>query len=163
MLTKIIILCLYLGSANGYTIITDRALFVPKVSFDEVEVDERLRPIPWHVTQEKGTERAGTGILRNDFREGNYNCVVCDEYLFSSKHKYPWFGWPTFHAAAGNIVEMPDDKRIEHEMHKKRTQVVCENCGAHMGYKFKDGPPEFKGSRYCINSASLVFQEDAVE
>ena len=84
-----------------------------------------------------------------------FNCVVCDNELFRSDKKFEsGSGWPSFTDVAkqGQVLQIVDDS---HGM--VRTEVVCAQCGAHLGHIFKDGPKEDTGLRYCINSASLKF------
>lgn len=87
--------------------------------------------------------------------DGVFNCVVCDAELFRSDKKFEsGSGWPSFTDVAeqGQVLKIVDDS---HGM--VRTEVVCGQCGAHLGHVFKDGPEEDTGLRYCINSASLKF------
>lgn len=120
------------------------------------DLHDKLDPETYHITQEKGTERAFTGKYWDFKEDGVYNCTVCKEPLFASDTKYDaGCGWPSFFApsADNNVEEQPDNS---HGM--IRTEVVCKNCHAHLGHVFPDGPEE-SGLRYCINSASLNFEE----
>ena len=102
-----------------------------------------------------GTERAWTGKYVRVKEDGVFNCVVCDYELFRSDKKFEsGSGWPSFSDVAqqGHVLRVVDES---HGM--VRTEVICGQCGAHLGHVFEDGPAEDTGLRYCINSASLKF------
>jgi peptide-methionine (R)-S-oxide reductase len=117
---------------------------------------ERLTPEQYQITQEAGTEPAFSGALLDQKADGTFVCVCCGSDLFSSEHKFDsGSGWPSFWLPlAGENVEVRRDS--SHGM--IRDEVLCAQCGAHLGHVFTDGPQP-NGLRYCINSASLDFEQ----
>ena len=115
----------------------------------------RLTPIQRHVTQERGTERPGTGELLDNQAPGLYVDIVSGEPLFASSDKFEsGCGWPSFTrpVAPAFVDEFRD---TTHGM--IRTEVRSRHGDSHLGHVFPDGPRERGGLRYCINSASLRF------
>ena len=123
---------------------------------DEAAWREELSAEEFYVLREKGTERAFTGEYWNVWEEGAYHCRGCGELLFQSDTKFDaGCGWPSFDrpATEGVVAEARD---TSHGM--MRTEVLCHNCGGHLGHVFPDGPTE-TGQRYCINSLSIKLRQ----
>ncbi|MBV9670020.1 MAG: peptide-methionine (R)-S-oxide reductase MsrB [Acidobacteriales bacterium] len=128
---------------------------MPKIEKSDEEYRRELSPEQYHITREKGTERAFTGEYWNEHRAGTYVCRCCGEPLFDSETKFEsGSGWPSFYA--------PKDKgTVEHHEDAsygmRRVEVTCAKCDAHLGHVFPDGPRP-TGLRYCMNSASLKLE-----
>ncbi len=129
---------------------------MPKVEKSEQEWRGQLTPEQYEVVREKGTEAAFSGEYWDAKEDGVYRCVACGESLFHSDHKFDsGTGWPSFHKPIdGDSIDEEDD----HSLMGRRTEVMCSNCGAHLGHIFPDGPKP-TGQRYCINSCSLDLEE----
>ena len=123
----------------------------------EREWREKLNEEEYRVMREKGTERPFTGQYNMHFEEGVYKCKGCGTELFHHDSKFDsGCGWPSFDRGieSGSIVEQRD---TSHGM--IRTEILCANCGSHLGHVFNDGPTE-TGLRYCVNSVSLDFSPE---
>ena len=116
---------------------------------------KKLTKEQYQVLRKKDTERPFTGDLLDNHGKGVYKCAGCGANLFSSETKFEsGTGWPSFSDVMNNEnIELKEDR----SMGMIRTEVICKNCGGHLGHMFRDGPKP-TGCRYCINSVSLDFQ-----
>ena len=128
------------------------------VNKSEEQWRAELTDFEYYVLREKGTERAGTGEYDQEWAEGSYSCRGCGAFLFKSQTKFDaGCGWPSFYEPqADHAVVLQEDN--SHGM--KRVEVLCANCGSHLGHVFEDAPQTPTGDRYCINSVSIKFRED---
>ena len=128
-----------------------------KIKKSDAEWQSQLADEQYHVTRQRGTERAFTGKYYKSKDPGIYTCVCCGQELFSSDTKFDsGTGWPSFYkpVSEGAVEEHSD---VSHGM--RRTEVLCSRCEAHLGHVFPDGPRP-TGMRYCMNSASLKLEPE---
>jgi|SRR5579884_175512 len=124
------------------------------------EWKKRLTPLQYKVLRQKGTESPFSGSLYHNNKSGDYKCAACGKVVFTSENKYDSHtpgleGWPSFmDVAKSAAVKLADDNSLG--MH--RVEVICKNCGSHLGHLFDDEESP-SGKHYCINSAALDFKE----
>jgi len=124
------------------------------------EWKKKLTPEQYHVLREKGTEVPGTGRLLHNEDSGDYSCAACGNVVFKSDFKYDsatpgLIGWPSFsEAAREDAVELVQDRSSG----MRRIEVLCKNCGSHLGHLFDDDASP-NGQHFCINSAALEFEK----
>ena len=125
-----------------------------KVQKSDDEWKKILSDEEYRVLINKGTEYPGTGEYNIHMKEGIYNCKGCDNPLFTSDQKFESnCGWPSFDNAIEGSVEYKND----YTLGMTRVEILCTNCGGHLGHVFNDGPTE-SGKRYCVNSVSIDFK-----
>ena len=115
----------------------------------------------FYVTRKKGTERPFSNAYWDNKKDGLYRCVCCGEPLFTSGTKYnSGTGWPSFYQPVKAEAVREEEDRSLFGFGGVRTEILCSRCDAHLGHVFPDGPDP-TGLRYCMNSASLRFEEKA--
>ncbi|EMO90900.1 methionine-R-sulfoxide reductase [Leptospira noguchii str. 2001034031] len=128
-----------------------------EVNKSDEDWKKELTPEQYKILRQKGTEMAFTGALYKNHDKGTYVCAACGAVLFSSDTKYEsGSGWPSFYQP---VKEGAVDKQKDRSLGMERTEILCSKCGGHLGHVFNDGPRP-TGLRYCINSASLKFQQE---
>jgi peptide-methionine (R)-S-oxide reductase len=137
------------------TVMKTSSKIEPEVRKSEQEWRKELTSEQYHVLREKGTERAFTGDTWNAHDPGTYVCAGCGNPLFSSDTKFEsGTGWPSFwQPLSEKSVSTEDDSSF----FMRRTEVLCQKCGGHLGHVFDDGP-EPTGERYCMNSCAMKLE-----
>jgi peptide-methionine (R)-S-oxide reductase len=139
-----------------YSVAEGKLVLSDKVTRSEKEWQEVLSPEQFRMLRKKGTERAHSGALLKNRAKGTYKCAGCGADLFASDAKFESdTGWPSFYApvAKQNIAV-----EIDMSYGVRRNEILCRRCGGHLGHVFDDGPRP-TGLRFCVNSASLVFEK----
>jgi peptide-methionine (R)-S-oxide reductase len=133
---------------------------MPKITKTEDQWREQLGEERYQVLRQKGTEAPHSGALVQETRTGNYACAACGQIIFKSDTKFEsttpgLAGWPAFsEVASNNAVELIDDNSLG----MRRVEIICFNCGSHLGHLFTDDPGSPTGNHYCVNSLSLKFK-----
>lgn len=115
----------------------------------------KLTDFEKYVIEQKGTERPFTGEFCNHKEDGTYTCKKCNAALYHSDDKFDSHcGWPSFdNEIKGAVKHVPDADG-------RRTEIVCANCGAHLGHVFTGEGFTPKNVRHCVNSVSLSFKPE---
>jgi peptide-methionine (R)-S-oxide reductase len=128
-----------------------------RVQKSDAEWRAQLTPEQYRITRQHGTEPPFTGPYLDEKEPGLYRCVCCDAPLFRSDSKFEsGTGWPSFYEPVGPDVIT---ERVDSSHGMRRVEILCSNCGAHLGHVFPDGPDP-TGLRYCTNGNALEFEPE---
>ena len=122
-----------------------------EVTKTEEEWKEELTPAEFAVLRKAGTERPFSSELNDITQPGTFVCAACGNELYKTEHKFKsGTGWPSFDRPI-------DEKKVEYRRDRTGLEVVCANCGGHLGHRFNDGPRNATGKRHCINGVAMKF------
>ncbi|MFT4772381.1 MAG: peptide-methionine (R)-S-oxide reductase [Cryomorphaceae bacterium] len=128
-----------------------------KIEKSDADWKKELSEEEYRVLRDKGTERAYSGKYNLHFSDGLYRCRACSNELFTSDSKFEsGCGWPSF---SNQVSEEAVVTKRDATHGMIRTEILCGNCGSHLGHVFNDGPTE-SGLRYCVNSVSVDFDSE---
>ncbi|NVJ67032.1 MAG: peptide-methionine (R)-S-oxide reductase MsrB [Gammaproteobacteria bacterium] len=144
----------HFNAPHNWQLWSDFHIGFPPSKAKAIERAKGFDKLQYQVTQQAGTERPFTGTYNQHAETGDYSCACCDSTLFDHNGKFDSHcGWPSFDKAKNNkAIAYRDD--LSHGM--SRTEILCAQCGSHLGHVFDDGPTD-TGIRYCVNSVSLNF------
>lgn len=126
-----------------------------EVQKTESEWKAELTDEEYHILREAGTEKPYSSPLNNIKKPGVFVCAACGNELYETKHKFDsGTGWPSFDRAIENSLAYSSDRKLGYE----RSELLCGDCGSHLGHVFDDGPKETTGKRHCINGLALDFK-----
>ncbi len=126
-----------------------------KVTKTDKEWKEILTSDQYYILRQAGTERPFSSPLNKTYDSGTFYCAGCSAPLYESKYKFDsGTGWPSFDRAVNNSISLD----VDHKLGYARSELLCANCGGHLGHVFNDGPRETTGKRHCINGDALVFK-----
>lgn len=126
-------------------------------SLTEKDWKERLSPEQYYILRQKGTERAGTGEYNNfvpPTEESYFACAACNNPLYSAQSKFKsGCGWPSFDQCYEGSVET----EIDNSFGMRRIEIMCANCGGHLGHVFEGERMTPTNERHCVNSVSSFY------
>ena len=157
---SIVLKCIKINFFKSSTVfikVIAKEKMIDKKNLSEEEWKELLTEEQFEICRKKGTELPFSGKYLDTKTKGTYRCLCCGKALFLSEAKFnSGSGWPSFYEPINNEKILNKDD-FSHGM--KRTEVTCSQCESHLGHVFEDGP-EPTGLRYCINSVSILLEED---
>jgi len=150
---SILTVLLFLGSCKGQET-SKKEKKTYNVVKTETEWKSELTDMQFYVLRQAGTERPHTSEYNSNKKEGTYVCAGCQNPLYKSEHKFDsGTGWPSFDREIKGSVHTDVDYKLGYG----RRELLCNNCGGHLGHVFNDGPKQTTGQRHCINGVSLTF------